>query len=77
MSALLGSVRDLLPIVMVIAFFQIIVLQQAPDNLMQTLVGLFPSHRHRWSGQTVLPTDPVAWIVYEQIEVGIFFAVDV
>ncbi len=41
MSALLGSVRDLLPIVMVIAFFQIIVLQQAPDNLMQTLVGLF------------------------------------
>lgn len=41
MNALLGSVRDLLPIVMVIAFFQIIVLQQAPDNLMQTLVGLF------------------------------------
>jgi len=41
MSALLGSVRDLLPIVLVIAFFQIIVLQQAPDNLLQTLVGLF------------------------------------
>jgi len=41
MNALLGSVRDLLPIVLVIAFFQIIVLQQAPDNLMQTLVGLF------------------------------------
>ena len=41
MSALLGSVRDLLPIVLVIAFFQIIVLQQTPDNLLQTLVGLF------------------------------------
>lgn len=41
LSALLGSVRDLLPIVLVIAFFQIIVLQQAPDNLLQTLVGLF------------------------------------
>lgn len=41
MNALLGSVRDLLPIVLVIAFFQIIVLQQAPDNLLQTLVGLF------------------------------------
>ncbi len=41
MNALLGSVRDLLPIVLVIAFFQIIVLQQAPDNLIQTLVGLF------------------------------------
>ena len=41
MNALLGSVRDLLPIVLVIAFFQIIVLQQTPDNLLQTLVGLF------------------------------------
>ena len=33
--------RDLLPIVLVIAFFQIIVLQQAPDDLLQTFVGLF------------------------------------
>ena len=33
--------RDLLPIVLVIAFFQIIVLQQTPENLMQTFVGLF------------------------------------
>lgn len=41
LSSLLGSVRDLLPIVLVIAFFQIIVLQQAPDNLLQTMVGLF------------------------------------
>ena len=40
-NALFGSMRDLLPIVLVIAFFQIIVLQQAPDNLLQTLVGLF------------------------------------
>ena len=39
-NALFGSMRDLLPIVLVIAFFQLIVLQQAPDNLLQTLVGL-------------------------------------
>lgn len=32
--------RDLLPIVLVIAFFQIIVLQQTPDHLLQTFVGL-------------------------------------
>lgn len=40
-NSLFGSMRDLLPIVLVIAFFQIIVLQQTPDNLLQTLVGLF------------------------------------
>ncbi len=40
-KSLLGSMRDLLPIVLVIAFFQIIVLQQAPENLLQTFVGLF------------------------------------
>lgn len=39
--SLLGSARDLLPIVLVIAFFQIIVLQQAPENLLQMFVGLF------------------------------------
>lgn len=33
--------RDLLPIVLVIAFFQIIVLQQTPDHLLQTFIGLF------------------------------------
>jgi hypothetical protein len=38
---LLGSVRDLLPIVLVIAFFQIVVLQEAPDHLFQIFVGLF------------------------------------
>lgn len=32
--------RDLLPIVLVIAFFQIVVLQQSPENLSQTFVGL-------------------------------------
>ena len=32
--------RDLLPIVLVIAFFQIIVLQQAPENLLQIFTGL-------------------------------------
>jgi hypothetical protein len=41
MNSLLGSVRDLLPIILVIAFFQVIVLQQTPDNLLQTMVGLF------------------------------------
>ncbi len=40
-NALFGSMRDLLPIVLVIAFFQVIVLQQTPDSLLQTLVGLF------------------------------------
>ena len=40
-KSLFGSMRDLLPIVLVIAFFQIIVFQQAPDNLLQTFVGLF------------------------------------
>ncbi len=32
--------RDLLPIVLVIAFFQIVVLQQSPEHLLQTFVGL-------------------------------------
>jgi len=41
MRSLVGSMRDLLPIVLVIAFFQIVVLQQTPDNLFQTFVGLF------------------------------------
>ena len=41
MNSLLGSVRDLLPIVLVIAFFQIVVLQEAPDHLFQIFVGLF------------------------------------
>ena len=41
MNSLLGSVRDLLPIVLVIAFFQIVVLQEAPDNLFQIFTGLF------------------------------------
>ncbi len=39
-SSLLGSLRDLLPIILVIAFFQIFVLQQAPDNVLQVFVGL-------------------------------------
>ncbi len=40
LNSLWGSLRDLLPIVFVIAFFQIVVLQQAPENLFQTFVGL-------------------------------------
>lgn len=41
MGSLLGSLRDLLPIILVIAFFQIVVLQQTPENLLQIFVGLF------------------------------------
>jgi len=41
LNAFLGSLRDLLPIVLVIAFFQLIVLQQAPDHLLQMFVGMF------------------------------------
>ncbi len=37
---ILGAVRDLAPIIVVIAFFQIIVLQQPFPNLGETLVGL-------------------------------------
>ena len=39
-NSLFSSMRDLLPIVLVIAFFQIVVLQQAPEHLVQTFVGL-------------------------------------
>ena len=35
-----GSIRDLTPIVLVIAFFQIVVLRQAPDDLLTILGGL-------------------------------------
>lgn len=41
LGSLLGSLRDLLPIVLVIAFFQVVVLQQTPENLLQIFVGLF------------------------------------
>ena len=40
LKALLGSVRDLLPIVFVIAFFQLLVLHQTPENLVQITIGL-------------------------------------
>jgi hypothetical protein len=36
---MLGSLRDLAPIILVIAFFQIFVLQQPPDNIASLLVG--------------------------------------
>ena len=39
-QSLLGSLRDLLPIILVIAFFQLVVLQQTPENLLQAIVGL-------------------------------------
>jgi hypothetical protein len=39
-SSLLGSLRDLLPIVLVIAFFQLFVLQQTPEHLLQIFIGL-------------------------------------
>lgn len=40
-KSLFGSLRDLLPIVLVIAFFQLLVLGQTPDNLIQIVFGLF------------------------------------
>ena len=36
----LGSARDLLPIILVIGFFQIVVLQQTPPNLSEIIPGL-------------------------------------
>jgi len=39
-KALLGSLRDLLPIILVIVFFQLFVLQQTPDNVLQIIFGL-------------------------------------
>ena len=38
--SLSGSLRDLLPIILVIAFFQLFVLQQSPDNVLQIFIGL-------------------------------------
>jgi hypothetical protein len=38
--SLVGSLRDLLPIVLVIAFFEIVVLQQMPEHIYQILIGL-------------------------------------
>ena len=35
-----GSVRDLLPIILVIVFFELVVLQQVPTNLPQILLGV-------------------------------------
>lgn len=39
LRSMLGSLRDLAPIILVIAFFQIFVLQQPPDNVASLLVG--------------------------------------
>ena len=36
---LLGSLRDLAPIILVIAFFEIVVLQTVPDGLFGIIVG--------------------------------------
>lgn len=38
---MMGSVRDLAPIILVIGFFQIVVLQQPLDNVTQLLIGTF------------------------------------
>ncbi|WP_394205680.1 DUF1538 family protein [Shewanella waksmanii] len=39
-KSLLGSFRDLVPIILVVGFFEVFVLQQAPDNLVSILIGL-------------------------------------
>ena len=38
--SLLGSLRDLLPIILVITFFQLFVLQQVPDGITEIFIGL-------------------------------------
>ncbi len=40
LSSVLGSVRDLLPIVLVVAFFQIVVIQQPLDNIADIFLGI-------------------------------------
>lgn len=40
LKALVGSFKDLLPIILVIAFFQFVVLQQALPNVQDILIGL-------------------------------------
>jgi len=40
-KTLLGSLRDLTPIVLVIGFFQLAVIQQPIDNIAEIGVGLF------------------------------------
>ena len=40
LTSLLGSLRDLVPIILVVAFFEIFVLGQAPANLSAILIGL-------------------------------------
>ena len=41
LSMLKGSFKDLLPIILVIAFFQIFILQQIPDDLTSIAIGFF------------------------------------
>ena len=41
MRSIMGSVRDLAPIIIVIAFFQLFVLQQPLDNVASIIVGVF------------------------------------
>ncbi|GIU15485.1 DUF1538 domain-containing protein [Shewanella sp. MBTL60-007] len=39
-KALFSSFKDLIPIILVVCFFEVFVLQQAPDNLFSILIGL-------------------------------------
>ncbi|MCL1146648.1 DUF1538 domain-containing protein [Shewanella marinintestina] len=39
-KALFSSFKDLIPIILVVCFFELFVLQQAPDNLFSILIGL-------------------------------------
>ncbi|WP_144212397.1 DUF1538 domain-containing protein [Shewanella donghaensis] len=40
LQSMLGSFKDLIPIIVVVSFFEIFILQQAPDNLFSILIGL-------------------------------------
>jgi hypothetical protein len=39
-QAMMASFKDLIPIILVVCFFEIFVLQQAPDNLASIMIGL-------------------------------------
>lgn len=41
LGSLLSSIKDLLPIILVIVFFQVLILQQPIDNLAQLIIGFF------------------------------------
>ena len=69
LGSVLSSVRDLLPIVLVVAFFQVVVLQEPVPNLERILVGsLLVVLGKRLGGSW--PARALAWLASEQNEEG-------